>query len=1072
MKTTRLSHMFMKAINFVVILIMVMSHTSRGVRRASADAINPPIITEGDSTYVTMSQNSSPTPFNLNLHASGTGMLTWNIVDIGASHGTTTASGTGDLLTIVYTPATDYTGSDAFVVQVNNGNGGTDTIKVNVTVSPNTCTVMDPADTGPGTLRQCVLDLTSGGTIHFDTTVFPEASPTTIHSNQINITQGNITIDAIGAGVILDGSGGPAGSVGLFITSNGSIIKELQIINFPGDGIVINSGAKDNSIEKNIISGNGQHGTRIEGIDTKNNVIIGNYIGTDATGTTAIPNTGKGVYISDGASSNIIGGDTPEERNVISGNLDWGISISGSDTVANTISGNYIGINAGGTASIPNNGGAIFIIGAPQNVIGGTTSGERNIILGAFHIFGIDSNENVVIGNYIGVLPDGITAPGTSWNGMGISDGARNRVGGPTVGERNVISGNGNTGIYLWSNTQDNVIMGNFIGTDATGTVAVPNGNDGVGIADGSNLNIVGGANPGEGNLISGNHENGIGIYGSGTTNNTIIGNFIGLDSTGTAAIGNGYEGVWIQGAQSNVIGGTITGQRNIIAGNSDSGVGLSGRGTMYNAVLGNYIGTDASGTVAMGNGWRNVGIWGGAQSNIIGGSMIGEGNLISGSTHDGVGIWEADTSHNTVAGNYIGTDATGTATLPNSGNGVVIYGGAQYNTIGKGTSGDRNLISGNGGNGVTIYGTGTASNTISGNYIGTDATGKTAIPNTGNGVYISDGASSNTIGGDTPEERNVISGNDENGVTIGGTGTASNTISGNYIGTDVSGTIALGNGYRGVAIWGGTQYNIINNNLISGNGNDGVPIEGNGTMYNTVSSNYIGTDVLGKLAIGNTLDGFYLSAGAQHNQIVNNLISGNQNGIQIEGDSTMNNTISGNYIGTDASGTAAISNRLDGITINRGASYNIVGTNNTIAFNNGYGVQVDGSYTLNNTITQNSIFHNHDLGIALFNGGNSDLPAPTITSVDPATNVVSGTACANCTIEVFSGDDDEGKIYEGTTLADDTGNWSLTISNTLCGIIISATATDPAGDTSPFGNAATKRSLPIQHLYAAGDAE
>jgi len=149
----------------------------------------------------------------------------------------------------------------------------------------------------------------------------------------------------------------------------------------------------------------------------------------------------------------------------------------------------------------------------------------------------------------------------------------------------------------------------------------------------------------------------------------------------------------------------------------------------------------------------------------------------------------------NTVSGNFIGTNVSGTAAISNTGNGVSISGGegAQYNVIGGDTPGKRNLISGNGDqgtDGVIIFGAGTTNNTVSANYIGTDVSGATAIANGGSGIYIGYGASHNLVGGDTPGERNLISGNTFDGVAIFDSGTTDNTVSGNYIGTNASGKI------------------------------------------------------------------------------------------------------------------------------------------------------------------------------------------------------------------------------------------------------------------------------------------
>lgn len=270
-----------------------------------------------------------------------------------------------------------------------------------------------------------------------------------------------------------------------------------------------------------------------------------------------------------------------------------------------------------------------------------------------------------------------------------------------------------------------------------------------------------------------------------GSTGNRVIGNYIGTDATGALDLGN-YLGVYIRsGAQDNVIGGDTPGERNIISGNERHGVYISGSGTNGNTVSGNYIGTDASGSLAMPN-HTGVAITVSAQNNTIGGDTPGERNVISGNDYYGLFILDSGTNGNAVSGNYIGTDATGSSDLGNGFDGVYIGTGAQDNVIGGDSPGERNVISGNDKYGVKIKLSGTISNTISGNYIGTDATGSSDLGNTRDGVVIMDGAQNNVIGGDTPGERNIIAFNGLRGVEVVGATTTSNTITQNSIHSNV----------------------------------------------------------------------------------------------------------------------------------------------------------------------------------------------------------------------------------------------------------------------------------------------
>lgn len=559
-------------------------------------------------------------------------------------------------------------------------------------------------------------------------------------------------------------------------------------------------------------------------------------------------------------------------------------------------------------------------------------------------------------------------------------------------GQGNVIGGNGDAGIYIGGGA-NNVIVGNRIGTNTGGTTALAN-NTGVLLREGAHHNRIGGTIVGERNIIGGNNTTGIQIMDSTTASNVVVGNFIGTNISGTAAISNIYGGAWIMaGSHDNRIGGTTPGERNLISGNGGDGVRLTDAGTMSNTVSGNYVGTDISGTASVGNTWGGVTIFEGAQWNVIGGNTPGERNLISGNGDDGVSIDNPGTMSNTVSGNYIGVDATGNYTLPNQAEGVSLWDYSSRTVI------QNNLVSGNRINGIGV-GNGCSFNTVISNLIGTNANGTAAVPNIYAGVGIADGAQSNRIGGSTSGERNIISGNGENGITIQGSGAMSNTVSGNYIGLDASGAFTIPNRYNG--IWIGES-----------------------------SSNVIGGATSGE----------------------RNVISGNENGVWLDGMdgiSTTRNLVIGNYIGTDATGAYALGNKHAGVGAWQGASYNRI-QSNLINGSGHSGVRVGSEGTLYNVISLNSIYGNKNMGIDLAGGGNADLPAPVITARDLEAGTVSGTACASCTIEVFSDDDDEGRVYEGATVADTSGHWSYAKGAPLTGPHVTATATDSQGNTSEF---------------------
>ncbi|MBI2918848.1 MAG: hypothetical protein HYY01_12770 [Chloroflexi bacterium] len=493
-----------------------------------------------------------------------------------------------------------------------------------LTASDGTWTVTSNADSGLGTLRWALENAGRGDTVIFDPVAFPPRSPAVIKllSYLPPLGQGGLTIDASSAGVILDGSGAPPDASGLNIISDGNVVKGLQVLNFPGSGVFIggNFASKDNVIggdrtrgsgplgEGNLISGNGG-GVGISGSQATGNRVSGNYIGTDVTGTSAKGNRYNGVHINGGASHNVIGGTTSGERNVISGNEWGGIAILDKGTMDNRVLGNYIGLDASGTRTLGHLDNGVFIgNGASGNIIGGTTPAERN-----------------------------------------------------------VISGNGREEVGLMGGANDNVIVGNYVGTDAAGSVNLGTSISAVTMELGPFNNVV------QGNVISTSGGVGVMLSDWGTWGNEVIGNFIGVDVTGTRPLGGTRDGIHVN-ASFNRIGGTTPQERNIISGNGGNGIKVGWRSITDVVIIGNYIGTDATGTRALGNTWDGIRLTEGTHHSFIGGATEAEGNVISGNQSKGVRLQDTGVRYNFVAGNYIGVGADGTSILPNQ-SGVDIQG-------------------------------------------------------------------------------------------------------------------------------------------------------------------------------------------------------------------------------------------------------------------------------------------------------------------------------------------------------------------------------------------------------------
>lgn len=268
--------------------------------------------------------------------------------------------------------------------------------------------------------------------------------------------------------------------------------------------------------------------------------------------------------------------------------------------------------------------------------------------------------------------------------------------------------------------------------------------------------------------------------------------NFIGTDITGTVALGNGRSGIVINNSPNNIIGSITSGMGNLISGNLADGIAVIGLGSSYNTVIGNLIGTDLTGTSALGN--RNVGIYlESASYNFVGGSDPLSRNIISGNLWEGVYIYKPSATYNIVTGNYIGTDVTGTVAVGNGDSGIVIS-QASYNLIGGVAPGSGNVISANQRQGIYIFAPTASQNTVIGNYIGIDVTGIQPLGNLGSGVYL-DQTINNTIGGNELVEHNLIASNGEYGIYVFGDGFIDEQIYANTFGSDLDDNLGISNG-------------------------------------------------------------------------------------------------------------------------------------------------------------------------------------------------------------------------------------------------------------------------------------
>lgn len=754
--------------------------------------------------------------------------------------------------------------------------------------------------------------------------------------------------------------------------------------------------------------------------------------------------------------------------------------------------------------------GSLAHTNASGLILLGGSNEVRNLIINGFWNEGVQIQAyggNRVAGCFIGTDRLGMSATGNV-NGIVIHGSQGNIIGGSEATNRNLISGNYNAGLLIIGPlATSNQVVGNYIGVNATGLGALKNGWTGVGIQN-APTNQVGSLVAG--NLISGNAGNAVAMIGPNASGNSVFGNLVGTDYTGRAVLSNGSDGIRVEGAAYNQIGGTNVGARNVISGNGGSGIVLASALTVFNTVSGNYLGVDAGGTNRLGNSFWGIAI-SSASSNQIGGLSAGSGNLISGNILDGVVIGGSGAHDNVLWGNLIGTDYRGLASISNRISGVDVVGGMR-NYIGGEWPGAGNLISGNHLQGVFLRNT--ISNYVQGNFIGTDITGRQILSNGTYGVLVNTGATNTFIGSEVPAGRNIISGNLA-GVLLN-VGSSSNFVCGNYIGTDVAGTNGLGNKFYGVHLFS-TEAAVIGNgrpgggNVIAANGFDGIRLE-SGVNHASILGNYVGCDFSGTRAIPNGPYNYSNSFGgitlinSSSNRIggplawQGNLISGNgYYGLYITNGA--GNVVQGNWLGVKPDGVSALPNAYHVIFLDVGAVRNVIGgvgpgEGNRIAYAGlnsgkpGYdGVRIFDNAS-QNAVRGNTFFKNglDYTGLAIDLGVNG--PTANATGTPPAsaanngqnypiiTSVsglylcrIKGTfnslASQSFTLDFYrstlpsTSTNFQGEIWLGarTISTDSSGNASFdyTFTNALAALgVVGATATDSAGNTSEFSYAMT----------------
>ncbi|MBI1842000.1 MAG: hypothetical protein HYR88_14265, partial [Verrucomicrobia bacterium] len=422
--------------------------------------------------------------------------------------------------------------------------------------------------------------------------------------------------------IVLSGSQITAGSGGLEIRASDCVVR----------GLVINAFATQAAVR--VTQG-------------QNTVIEGNFFGTTADGSSAIPNL-YGVLMTSGRELSV-GGVNPGSRNLISGNSICGIAIVSPnggylpDAAGHRIQNNFIGVDRHGALKIPNGCSGIAVNAGPAKILGNVISGNRcGVLLGG--------DRHIVAGNMIGTDVLGLRPLGNDLEGLvlglltdscgGFSIGScRNTmVGGPNAEDRNIISANTNLGVWIGGpGSSNNIVQGNYIGLNASGSSRLGNG-IGVMVSNAPNITI-GGAIFASRNIISGNGYGVLVRGGEASTGARIQGNYIGLDPAGLISLGNTQDGVQFVNSPGNSIGGGEPGAGNSISGNGRHGIAILGSPgsspsdrSAGNTVQGNRIGTTIDGHSRLGNGGNGV-LLVNADENLIGGLTAGAGNVIANNT-------------------------------------------------------------------------------------------------------------------------------------------------------------------------------------------------------------------------------------------------------------------------------------------------------------------------------------------------------------------------------------------------------------------------------------------------------
>lgn len=859
-----------------------------------------------------------------------------------------------------------------------------------------------------------------------------------------------------------DASIGLAGGFGIEITGSNNTVTDAFIgvdadgLTAGGNGLAgiwIENVAGANSIRKSVISGNDLDGIVLRG---NNNVVAGNFIGTNLIATDDIPNGGSGILIR--GSGNIIGpadGETSANRNFISGNFGYGVLINGGSN--NRVAGNLIGIGIDGsgfpTLSWPNVAGGVevrdFLGAANGNRIGvpdpSSESPFRNFIAGntgpGIRLRGEQTTNTSIVNNWIGLNNNGfpLASANNTGGGIVVESGVTGvTIGGTNPGDRNVISGNTGDGIVIrgvsaGDPTADNIIIGNYIGTNVSGSLAGPGfaNRSGIVIGDHAYNTVIG--QPGAPNRIGFNSQYGVAITGTNVLTTTL---------TDNAIVSNGLDGVYALGAVNLSITGAAT--STLIAANGQNGIRIDGGQliAIENAAL-------------SGNGDDGARLANVTQTTLR--------NVVATQNDDGIDV-----------ANAVETLIETSQANNNRENGLRFTNGVTTTLTGL-------TFQQNQQNGLALSGVLTA----------TQIASTQAISNTLNGFLVNGATDGMTISG------NTILGSGAAGMALtltpGPAPVRDVIVSGNTLDRNAFSSPAFG-----IQVSGGTEVVTVTGNLVDGTRNGG------GVLLPAANQ----MTLSGNVVRYNNGPGFRVENGSDRVVIEGNEVISNTIGVEVRSATTISTVVRFNSItlsgatgwGATGPGTGvAVSDAqrtliaANSIVNNLGAGVHVSGAaaqtqvvENTIV-NNLYGVVVGGPltppYPQQTRITNNSISGNgippDDLvgrGIVLnpetLTGGvagnpNNDIDPPLVSSLRMSaagaltgqvdtTNAPGGcpaTDGARCLVQLFRPDqstlDGQGQEFVRETVVDATGAFTFTVGSIPRQLTL--TATDPLSNTSRF---------------------